>query len=177
MNKVTKANRYSDAIFDIAIQDNSILTWVNFLEEISTLMSDLSVAKFFQDPKIRTEQKKDIISGSDIKHDQKQLNFFSILIDKNATFLVNPILAKFKEFEDKKNGVKRAKSITAYQLENNEITKINDKLGDMVGAKIESENIVDKSILGGFIAKFDDQMLDMSINGKLNKLKESILDY
>jgi F0F1-type ATP synthase delta subunit len=47
----------------------------------------------------------------------------------------------------------------------------------MVGAKIESENIVDKSILGGFIAKFDDQMLDMSLNGKLNKLKESILDY
>ena len=53
MNKVTKANIYSDAIFDIAQQDNSILTWVNFLEELSKLMSDLSVASFFQDPKIR----------------------------------------------------------------------------------------------------------------------------
>ena len=177
MNKVTKANRYSDAIFDIAQQDNSILTWVNFLEELSVLMSDLSVAGFFQDPKIRTEQKKDLISGSNIEHDQKQLNFFSILIDKNSTFLVGHILAKFKELVDKKNGVKRAKIITAYELEYNEIIKINDKLGNMVGAKIKSENIVDKSILGGFIAKFDDQMLDMSVNGKLNKLKESILDY
>ena len=177
MNKVAKANRYSDAIFNIALQDNSTLTWVNFLEELSKLMSDLSVASFFQDPKIRTELKKDLISGSNIEHDQKQLNFFSILIEKNSTFLVDRILTKFKELVDEKNGVKRAKIITAYQLKNNEIVTINDKLGSMVGAKIESENIVDKSILGGFIAKFDDQMLDMSLNGKLNKLKESILDY
>ena len=61
MNKVAKANRYSDAIFDIALQDNSTLNWVNFLEELSKLMSDLSVASFFQDPKIRTELKKDLI--------------------------------------------------------------------------------------------------------------------
>ena len=84
MNKVAKANRYSDAIFDIALQDNSTLNWVNFLEELSKLMSDLSVASFFQDPKIRTELKKDLISGSNIEHDQKQLNFFSILIEKNS---------------------------------------------------------------------------------------------
>ena len=37
-------------------------------------------------------------------------------------------------------------------------------------------NVVDKSILGGFIAKFDDQMLDMSTMGKLSALKDKILE-
>ena len=37
-------------------------------------------------------------------------------------------------------------------------------------------NVVDKSILGGFIAKFDDQMLDMSTKGKLSELKDKILE-
>ena len=32
------------------------------------------------------------------------------------------------------------------------------------------------TILGGFIAKFDDQMLDMSTKGKLSELKDKILE-
>jgi len=41
---------------------------------------------------------------------------------------------------------------------------------------VVSVNLVDREILGGFIAKFDDQMLDMSTKGKLDRLKESIID-
>ena len=44
------------------------------------------------------------------------------------------------------------------------------------GASYNESDIIDKSILGGFIAKFDDQMLDMSTKGKLSELKEKILE-
>ncbi|MFL2677067.1 MAG: F0F1 ATP synthase subunit delta, partial [Dehalococcoidia bacterium] len=42
--------------------------------------------------------------------------------------------------------------------------------------EVVGDNIIDKSILGGFIAKFDDQMLDMSTKGKLSELKDKILE-
>ena len=47
----------------------------------------------------------------------------------------------------------------------------------MTKTKVISNNIIDKTILGGFIAKFDDQMLDMSTKGKLSELKDKILEW
>ena len=86
------------------------------------------------------------------------------------------ILNRFNKLTDNLNGIKRADVITAFQLEQEELGKINKKLSDLVGSKVVSVNLVDREILGGFIAKFDDQMLDMSTKGKLDRLKESIID-
>ena len=77
---------------------------------------------------------------------------------------------------DKKNGVRRAKIITAFELSDNQLNQINNKLSDVTNTKVVGDNIIDKSILGGFIAKFDDQMLDMSTKGKLSELKDKILE-
>jgi F-type H+-transporting ATPase subunit delta len=41
-------------------------------------------------------------------------------------------------------------------------------------AKVEIKTVVDPSIIGGFIAEFNNQMLDESISTKINKLKQKI---
>ena len=75
-----------------------------------------------------------------------------------------------------KNGVRRAKIITAFELSDTQLNQINDKLSNLTKTEVVGDNIIDKSILGGFIAKFDDQMLDMSTKGKLSELKDKILE-
>ena len=86
------------------------------------------------------------------------------------------IIERFNKLIDKKNGVKRAKIITAFELSENQLNQINDKLSIVTKSKVVSDNVIDKTILGGFIAKFDDQMLDMSTKGKLSELKDKILE-
>ena len=81
-----------------------------------------------------------------------------------------------KKLIDKKNGVRRAKIITAFELSDTQLNQINDKLSNLTKTEVVGDNIIDKSILGGFIAKFDDQMLDMSTKGKLSELKDKILE-
>jgi F-type H+-transporting ATPase subunit delta len=98
------------------------------------------------------------------------------MIEKDRLFLIDSIIERFKRLIDNKNGVRRAKIITAFELSDTQLNQINDKLSNLTKTEVVGDNIIDKSILGGFIAKFDDQMLDMSTKGKLSELKDKILE-
>ena len=176
MKNTSSSNRYSDAIFQIALQDNNLSEWGEFLNKISEIFKDRKIQKFFLDPKINNSEKVKLISNSEIKTDEKKLNFLRLMIEKDRLFLIDSIIERFKKLIDKKNGVRRAKIITAFELSDTQLNQINDKLSNLTKTEVVGDNIIDKSILGGFIAKFDDQMLDMSTKGKLSELKDKILE-
>ena len=176
MKNTSSSNRYSDAIFEIASQDDNLLEWGDFLNDLSEIFKDRKIQKFFLDPKINNNDKVALISKSDIESDEKKINFLRLVIEKNKLFLIDSIHERYKKLIDLNNGVKRAEIITAFELTETQLNQINDKLSNITKTKVIGNNVVDKSILGGFIAKFDDQMLDMSTKGKLSELKDKILE-
>ena len=177
MKNTSSSNRYSDAIFEIASQDDNLSEWGDFLNELSKIFKDRKIQKFFLDPKINNNDKVALISESNIQTDQKKINFLKLMIEKNRLFLIDSIYSRYKKLIDLNNGVKRAEIITAFKLTETQLNQINDKLSNMTKTKVIGNNIIDKTILGGFIAKFDDQMLDMSTKGKLSELKDKILEW
>ena len=177
MKNTSSSNRYSDAIFEIASQDDNLSGWGDFLNELSEIFKDRKIQKFFLDPKINNNDKVALISESNIQTDQKKINFLKLMIEKNRLFLIDSIYRRYKKLIDLNNGVKRAEIITAFELTETQLNQINDKLSNMTKTKVIGNNIIDKTILGGFIAKFDDQMLDMSTKGKLSELKDKILEW
>ena len=150
--------------------------WGDFLNELSEIFKDRKIQKFFLDPKINNNDKVALISESNIQTDQKKINFLKLMIEKNRLFLIDSIYSRYKKLIDLNNGVKRAEIITAFELTETQLNQINDKLSNMTKTKVIGNNVIDKTILGGFIAKFDDQMLDMSTKGKLSELKDKILE-
>ena len=176
MKNTSSSNRYSDAIFEIASQDDNLSEWGDFLNNLSKIFKDRKIQKFFLDPKINNNDKVALISKSTIESDNKKINFLRLMIEKNKLFLIDSIRDRYKKLIDLNNGVKRAEIITAFELTETQLNQINDKLSNITKTKVIGNNVVDKSILGGFIAKFDDQMLDMSTKGKLSELKDKILE-
>ena len=176
MKNTSSSNRYSDAIFEIASQDGNLSEWGDFLNELSEIFKDRKIQKFFLDPKINNNDKVSLISESNMQTDKKKINFLRLMIEKNKLFLIDSIYNRYKKLIDLNNGVKRAEIITAFKLTETQLNQINDKLSNITKNKVIGNNVVDKSILGGFIAKFDDQMLDMSTKGKLSELKDKILE-
>ena len=177
MKNTSSSNRYSDAIFEIASQDDNLSEWGDFLNELSEIFKDRKIQKFFLDPKINNNDKVALISESNIQTDQKKINFLKLMIEKNRLFLIDSIYSRYKKLIDLNNGVKRAEIITAFKLTETQLNQINGKLSNMTKTKVIGNNVIDKTILGGFIAKFDDQMLDMSTKGKLSELKDKILEW
>ena len=67
MKNTSSSNRYSDAIFEIASQDDNLSEWGDFLNDLSEIFKDRKIQKFFLDPKINNNDKVALISESDIE--------------------------------------------------------------------------------------------------------------
>ena len=74
---------------------------------------------------------------------------------------------------DSEKNIKRAKIISAITLKKDYISKIEARLGKLTGKKVIGVNEVNKSIIGGIVIKFPDQVLDMSVKGELFNMRES----
>ena len=135
MKNTSSSNRYSDAIFEIASQDDNLSEWGDFLNELSEIFKDRKIQKFFLDPKINNNDKVALISESNIQTDQKKINFLKLMIEKNRLFLIDSIYSRYKKLIDLNNGVKRAEIITAFELNETQLNQINDKLSNMTKTK------------------------------------------
>ena len=72
---------------------------------------------------------------------------------------------------DVSNGVEVAKVTTAFPITAELETKVLAKIAEFSKNKITIENIVDPSIIGGFILRVGDQQYNASVAGKLSELK------
>ena len=86
MKNTSSSNRYSDAIFEIASQDDNLSGWGDFLNELSEIFKDRKIQKFFLDPKINNNDKVALISESNIQTDQKKINFLKLMIEKKVMY-------------------------------------------------------------------------------------------
>ncbi len=73
------------------------------------------------------------------------------------------------------------KSNTYQEVEVRSVVPLSDELKKGILAKIKApenavvKEIIDQNIIGGFIATYNDVLLDMSLRNKLNMLKESLI--
>jgi F0F1-type ATP synthase delta subunit len=64
--------------------------------------------------------------------------------------------------------------VTAYKLSSEEIGLIMDQMGLKKGQSFVPVNVVDQSILGGVIIKFEGFYLDLSLKNRLKEIVDSL---
>jgi F0F1-type ATP synthase delta subunit len=64
--------------------------------------------------------------------------------------------------------------VTAYKLSSEELGLIMDKIGLKKSQSFVPVNVVDQSILGGVIIKFEGFYLDFSLKNKLKEIVDSL---
>jgi len=102
-------------------------------------------------------------------------NFCRVLADNNQTSQQEKIIKKFELIWDRSNNIARAEIISARKL-SRETGKILRACLKRVaaGKKIEVEEKVDKSIMGGVVMKYGDKILDESLKARLAEFKNVI---
>ena len=71
-------------------------------------------------------------------------------------------------------GIVKAKAYSSISLSGEQIKKLEKKLSEQSGKTVEIESIVDKSLLGGVMIKFNDVVIDGSLKGKLKDLENNL---
>ena len=176
MPVTTSAKRYAQAIFEIALESNKLKDWQSNLTKVAKLMQNEEFDGLAENPKVPFDLKKKLVEEQLGKTSPMVLNLVYLLISKGKLRIADQISEEYDRLVNEHYGIKKAEVTTAIPLDNTEAEKLGQQLESLVGIKVSMNLKVDPDILGGFIARIDDSLIDGSIRNRLEMLKKRLAE-
>ncbi|OGO61191.1 MAG: ATP synthase F1 subunit delta [Chloroflexi bacterium RBG_19FT_COMBO_48_23] len=170
----TSVKRYAQAVFEIALERNKLKEWQSDLRKIARLIQDTEFASLIENPKLPFELKAKLAQEILGKINPMALNLVYILITKGKLKDAGQLADEYERLLNDHHGIKTAEVTTAIALDNTERERLSHHLEAIIGKKVRINTQVNPDILGGFIARIDDSLIDGSIRNKLEMLKKSL---
>lgn len=171
------AARYARAILSLA-QDKQADTAVNedmqLIEQTVSKSADLQ--DFLKNPTLTTRIKKETLKEIFKNVNPVTLGLFDVLIENNRLLILASVASRYIEFYNDSKGTQVAKVTTAIPLTPALEEKIQKKVKELTGNVAKIENIVDESIIGGFILRVGDIQYNGSVKSRLHNLQRELQD-
>lgn len=165
------AFQYAEALFSLALEEKQVDDVLSSFEAFIEAQTD-DVTKFLNHPKVSKQNKKDVV-GNVITNSLFK-NFVFVLIDNSRIDYLNECLSEFKVINDNQNKVMNAVVYSKELLPISDLNKLKNNLGMKHNRKVNIENIVDPSIIGGLRIEYEGHILDETINNHLQTLKNNL---
>jgi len=166
------AFQYAEALFALALEENQVEEVLsNFNAFVDA--QDEKILKFLTHPKVKKNEKKEVIAN--VVTNSLFKNFVFVLIDNSRIEYLDDCLSEFKAINDKQNKLMNAVVYSKELLPIADLNKLKNNLGMKHNRKVMIENVVDETIIGGIRLEFEGQILDETINNHLQTLKYNLM--
>lgn len=171
------AIRYAKAIYEIADEENFIKEIFNDMIRINKLNRDSSDFKNLLSNSIidNLDKKKAILSLLD-KNNSITEKLLDLLIHNKRVAIISDIASCFIQLYNKNNNIKEAIVITASPIDKDLEKKVLSQIKIPAAKSINLINLVDSSIIGGFIIRYDGKEYNASIKQNLKNLKTELIN-
>lgn len=166
------AIRYAKAILETAVSAGKTVQVNDDMKSIvDSVSGSQELSEFLSSPIISSEVKMNALSEvfANVQSETKML--FRLLQENKRFEILEPIASQFNRLFDEMNGVEVAKVTTAFPITPELETKVLAKIAEISNKKITIENIVDPSIIGGFVLRIVDKQYNASVANRLQELK------
>ena len=174
MAKKAHVRRYVQAVFEIALERQELDKWQSELRKIAVLGEDPAIPPLLENPKLRFEDKKKLLSGVLTDISSLAMNLVYMLVTKGNLNMVTDIADGYQEMLDIYRGIERADVVTAVPLDDDDRKRLEARLGAVVNKKVIVTQEVDPDLLGGIVARMGGRLLDGSVRSRLAALKSEI---
>ncbi len=178
MIQIAVARRYAAALFQAA-QENGQLDEImsDYQLVMSFLTQDRRLGELLQHQRISTRRKKEIVRGLwEARVSSLMLIFLELIIDKHRERWLEPIYDLFSDQVRRLNNVAVAEVKTAYALDKQTELRLQQKLEQLTGKKIEMQVSLHPELIAGLIVKIGDRIFDGSATKRLQLLGERLVD-
>ena len=171
----TTARRYAEAVFQIAQRDGTVEEWLAQLDRVAAAVTDEDVVRRLEDPAVpfaeRHEAFKALFKGKML---DPLYSLLGIVLRRRRLELLPGIAREYRALYNRSAGIVEATATSAGELDQAEVKALRERLQKMTGAHIELNLVVDPALLGGIQVRLGDQLLDGSVRGRLERLRERI---
>ena len=174
MAETKVARRYAKSLLDLGKESNNTeLLYNDMMLVAKAIKANRQLGAMLKSPVIHAFKKdavlKEVFSG---KISETSLEFMRLVTRKNREYYTEDIAKSFIEIFKEYKNIQPATVTTATPMD----ASLRDEMIAIVkkatGNSVELNEVVDPSVIGGFILRWGDNQIDSSVTSKLAALKQ-----
>jgi F-type H+-transporting ATPase subunit delta len=174
------SNHYAEALADAVFAPDSGLSPEDAIKQlaaaVAVLKSSHELHLILLSPAVPRARKTEVVGHllQELGLHRLIRNFLMVIVEHRRIGELDRIQASFEQAVDKRQGFVKAEIITASELTEPQRQELLHALGTKIGRYIRPVYTVDKSILGGVIARVGAKEYDGSIIGRLEAMRRRL---
>jgi len=172
---VTIARPYAQAVYRLAKETGSQTAWLERLQRLAAIAQDKEMSKVIGNPKFSARQVADLLISLTGESTNRELSSFIELLAENERLdVMAQILEIFEEIKGEDEGIRDALITSAYPLDDTQLKSLIGQLEKHFGGKLRPTVEVAEALIGGIKVTVGDQVLDISVRGKLEAMATAL---
>lgn len=166
------ARRYAEAAFEIAERDDSMDDWLAAFEVAGERLVDPALTRLLTNPSVPSASRVEVLErivGDDVSGAPR--NLLALMVRRGRFEQLPAVIREFRRLYRLREGIVEATVTSASTLEGAEIEALQSRLESVTGKRVELSQRVDAALLGGVQVRVGDQLIDGSVAGRLERLR------
>ena len=168
------AQRYAQAIFELAVAQQQTEEWDSELRLAADVLADAEFAALLKHAEVPAERKVAAVDAVLSETHPLVRNLVSLLVARGGVDAMPAVQECYTRLLDERLGRRRALVTTAVPPDDAELARITDFVARLVGSEVIVAAQVDESILGGLIVQVGDRLLDGSSRTALERMRRAV---
>ncbi|ENV1835144.1 TPA: F0F1 ATP synthase subunit delta [Neisseria gonorrhoeae] len=166
----TIARPYAKALFGLAQEKNQIESWLGGLEKLAAVVQEGKVASLIDRPETNASEKADILIDLVGLKDKELKNFVIVSAGQKRLSILPEVYAQYQDLTLSFNHIKSAVIYSAYPLTDKQVGELAQMLNKRFDSELKISVEIEPELIGGIKVEVGDQVLDLSVQGKLSAL-------
>ncbi len=167
------SGRYATALFELASESKAIDSVGKSLSELKeALAQSADLRAITTNPLLGRDAAAKAVAGlaKAMKLDGLTTKFLGVLAGNRRLAELDKVIASYDALAADHRGEATADVISAHPLDRAQVAALTAKLKAKIGREVAVKLTIDPTILGGLVIKIGSQMIDSSIQTRLNTL-------
>jgi len=172
---VAAARRYAEAAFEVALAEDRLDGWQEDLDLAAETLGRPDVEPTVHSPAIPLEERVEIVRQLlEPRIARGTLRLVTLVVQRGKVHALPRISEEYTRLLNAHRGVVMATVTSAVPLTAAETVAIQSRVEAMAGARVDLRTAVDPDLLGGLTIQVRDRLLDASIRGRLERLRDQL---
>jgi len=176
LEKTTIARPYAQAVFELAQEQGALSAWSGQLEILVRIATNEDMQHLLGDPRINKEQlERLVLDLASDGLDESGQNLVKVLIGAERFEFCPEIQALFEALKAEAEKVIEVEIRSAYPLDDSEKQQLAEAIRSRLGRSVELDTNEDASLIGGVVVRAGDEVMDLSLRGRLEEMASKFI--
>ena len=175
---MSAASTYAEALFGAARDRGELEEVREELEDFAASVEENEELRlFFYSEHIPEIQKRRAMDGLTEGWHLSARNFLKVLLDNDRAEVLDDVVRYYSDLVEEHLGRVEVELVTAVELDDSTLERVRERLEKILsGREVILHDSVDPDILGGAIFRFDGNLVNSSVRGQMDRLRDAMLE-